>query len=100
MLSIMQNLSTLWRNSPFSDQAFENELAEDLAACIVEASFDYTYFLASSSTSGKNNLPRAAALLDIQQISEVIEIIDTQHLKTNLCGLMHCNIKSNQEKML
>ena len=52
----------------FSNQAFENELAEDLASCIVEASSAYTYFLASSSTSGKNNLPRAAALLDLSLI--------------------------------
>ena len=82
-----------------SNQAFENELAEDLAACIVEASSDYTYFLASSSTSGKNNLPRAAALLDIQQISEVIEIIDSSTFKKPIyAGSCIATVKSNQEK--
>ena len=83
----------------FSNQAFENELAEDLAACIVEASSDYAYFLASSSTSGKNNLPRAAALLDIQQISEVIEIIDSSTFKKPIyAGSCIATVKSNQEK--
>ena len=83
----------------FSNQAFENELAEDLAACIVEASSTYTYFLASSSTSGKNNLPRAAALLDIQQISEVIEIIDSSTFKKPIyAGSCIATVKSNQEK--
>ena len=83
----------------FSNQAFENELAEDLAACIVEASSDYTYFHASSSTSGKNNLPRAAALLDIQQISEVIEIIDSSTFKKPIyAGSCIATVKSNQEK--
>ena len=83
----------------FSNQAFENELAEDLAACIVEASSAYTYFLASSSTSGKNNLPRAAALLDIQQISEVIEIIDNSTFKKPIyAGSCIATVKSNQEK--
>ena len=83
----------------FSYQAFENELAEDLAACIVEASSAYTYFLASSSTSGKNNLPRAAALLDIQQISEVIEIIDSSTFKKPIyAGSCIATVKSNQEK--
>ena len=83
----------------FSNQAFENELAEDLAACIVEASSDYTYFLASSSTSGKNNLPRAAALLDIQQISEVTEIIDSSTFKKPIyAGSCIATVKSNQEK--
>ena len=83
----------------FINQAFENELAEDLAACIVEASSAYTYFLASSSTSGKNNLPRAAALLDIQQISEVIEIIDSSTFKKPIyAGSCIATVKSNQEK--
>ena len=83
----------------FNNQAFENELAEDLAACIVEASSAYTYFLASSSTSGKNNLPRAAALLDIQQISEVIEIIDSSTFKKQIyAGSCIATVKSNQEK--
>ena len=83
----------------FSNQAFENELAEDLAACIVEAASEYTYFLASSSTSGKNNLPRAAALLDIQQISEVIEIIDSSTFKKPIyAGSCIATVKSNQEK--
>jgi len=83
----------------FSNQVFENELAEDLAACIVEASSAYTYFLASSSTSGKNNLPRAAALLDIQQISEVIEIIDSSTFKKPIyAGSCIATVKSNQEK--
>ena len=83
----------------FSNQAFKNELAEDLAACIVEASSAYTYFLASSSTSGKNNLPRAAALLDIQQISEVIEIIDSSTFKKPIyAGSCIATVKSNQEK--
>ncbi|MEC7513242.1 MAG: FAD-binding protein [Pseudomonadota bacterium] len=83
----------------FSNQAFENELAEDLAACIVEASSAYTYFLASSSTSGKNNMPRAAALLDIQQISEVIEIIDSSTFKKPIyAGSCIATVKSNQEK--
>ena len=83
----------------FSNQAFENELAEDLAACIVEASSAYTYFLASSSTSCKNNLPRAAALLDIQQISEVIEIIDSSTFKKPIyAGSCIATVKSNQEK--
>ena len=83
----------------FSNQAFENELAEDLAVCIVEASSDYTHFLASSSTSGKNNLPRAAALLDIQQISEVIEIIDSSTFKKPIyAGSCIATVKSNQEK--
>ena len=65
----------------FNDARFANEIAEDLAECIVSVADDYCYFLASSSTTGKNNLPRAAALMDLQQVSEVIEIIDDKTFK-------------------
>ena len=65
----------------FSHEKFANEIAEDIAACVVSVKDSYDFFLASSSTSGKNNLPRAAALLDIQQISEVTEILDDKTFK-------------------
>ena len=65
----------------FVDERFGNEIAEDVAECVVQVANDYNFFLASSSTTGKNNLPRFAALLDIQQISEVIEIIDNTTFK-------------------
>ena len=45
----------------FNDSRFTNEIAEDLAECIISVAEDYSYFLASSSTTGKNNLPRAAS---------------------------------------
>jgi electron transfer flavoprotein alpha subunit len=51
-----------------------HRLAEDTAATIVPLMEDYTVLLAPASTMGKNVLPRVAALLDVGQISDIIEV--------------------------
>ena len=83
----------------FSHEKFSSEVAEDVAACVVSVSSEYDFFLASSSTSGKNNLPRVAALLDIQQISEVTDIIDDKTFKKPIyAGSCIATVHSSQEK--
>ena len=83
----------------FSHEKFSSEVAEDVAACVVSVSAEYDFFLASSSTSGKNNLPRVAALLDIQQISEVTDIIDEKTFKKPIyAGSCIATVQSSQEK--
>ena len=83
----------------FSHEKFSSEVAEDVAACVVSVSGEYDFFLASSSTSGKNNLPRVSALLDIQQISEVTDIIDEKTFKKPIyAGSCIATVQSSQEK--
>ncbi|WP_418648609.1 electron transfer flavoprotein subunit alpha/FixB family protein [Thauera butanivorans] len=53
---------------------YEHELAENLAALVVANAAGYTHILASSSTTGKNTLPRVAALLDVAQISDIVAV--------------------------
>ena len=83
----------------FKEDKFSNEIAEDVADCVIKVAEGYNYFLASSSTTGKNNLPRFAALLDIQQISEVIEIIDNSTFKKPIyAGACIATVKTHQDK--
>ena len=49
-------------------------LAENVAAQIVSMAGAYSHILAAATANGKNILPRVAALLDSQQISEIISV--------------------------
>jgi electron transfer flavoprotein alpha subunit len=49
-------------------------LAENVAALIVQIAKNYSHILAPSTSNGKNILPRAAALLDVQQISDIVAV--------------------------
>ncbi len=53
---------------------FADELAENVAAQLVALAGAYTHLLAPATASGKNIMPRVAALLDVQQISEITSI--------------------------
>jgi electron transfer flavoprotein alpha subunit len=57
----------------------DDEIAENVAALIVAIAKNYTHLLAPATSNGKNVMPRAAALLDVQQVSDVvaIESLDT-----------------------
>jgi electron transfer flavoprotein alpha subunit len=49
-------------------------LAENIAAVIISVSKYYSHILAPSTSNGKNILPRVAALLDVQQISDIVAV--------------------------
>ena len=53
---------------------YAHQLAEPMGALLVALADDYTHVLTSASTTGKNVLPRLAALKDVSQLSEVIGV--------------------------
>ncbi len=55
--------------------ALENRLAEPTAALLTGLAGSYDTVIAPATTSGKNVLPRVAALLDVAQVSEIIEVV-------------------------
>jgi electron transfer flavoprotein alpha subunit len=54
---------------------FAHQLAEEMAALIVGLMGSYNAVLAPSTASGKNIMPRVAALLDVMQISDIIKVV-------------------------
>jgi len=56
------------------DPIYAHHLAEPLAALLVQLAGDYSAILAAATSTGKNVMPRVAALLDVMQISEIIKV--------------------------
>src|SRR6478672_10254479 len=54
---------------------YEHMLAEPLAALIVSLAGGYDVLIAPATTTGKNVMPRVAALLDVMQVSDVTKVI-------------------------
>ena len=63
------------------DPIYKNFLAEDLGNLVVSVAEGFNYILAPATTFGKNFLPRVAAKLDVQQISDIISVEDADTFK-------------------
>jgi electron transfer flavoprotein alpha subunit len=57
------------------DALYEHMVAEPVAALIVSLAGGYDAILAPATTTGKNIMPRVAALLDVMQVSDVIKVV-------------------------
>jgi len=79
--------------------ALEHQLAEDLAPLIVGLADGYDHLLAPATTFGKNLMPRVAALLDVQQISDItsVEAPDT-FVRPIYAGNALATVKSSDAK--
>ncbi len=61
--------------------AYNNALAENVAPLIAEVGAAYSHILATATTTAKNIMPRAAALLDVQAISEISAVVSADTFK-------------------
>ncbi len=55
-------------------EAYAHQLPESVAPLVVDLAKGYTHILSAATTTGKNLLPRVAALLDVAQISDIVEV--------------------------
>jgi len=53
---------------------YEHQLAENISILVTELAADYEHIVATALTTGKNFMPRVAALLDVTQISDIIAV--------------------------
>lgn len=61
------------------NEAYANQLPENLAELIVELAAGASHIFAAATTTGKNLMPRVSALLDVSQISDIVDVksVDT-----------------------
>ena len=78
------------------DPIYKNFLAEDFGNLVASMGDQYSYILAPATTFGKNFLPRVAAKLDVQQISDIISIESEDTFKRPIyAGSCIATVKSN-----
>ena len=79
-------------------EPYENQLAENIAPLIQQISNKYSHILMAATTTGKNIIPRAAALADAQPISDVISIVNKDTFKRPIyAGNVIATIQSNDK---
>lgn len=54
--------------------AYDHQLPEAVAPLVAQVAADYSHVLAAATTTGKNLMPRVAGLLDVAQISDIVEV--------------------------
>ena len=78
------------------DPIYKNFLAEDLGNLVASIAEGFNYILAPATTFGKNFLPRVAAKLDVQQISDIISVEGADTFKRPIyAGSCIATVKSN-----
>ncbi|HTH98638.1 MAG TPA: FAD-binding protein [Stellaceae bacterium] len=81
------------------DAAYDHALAEPVAALLVGLAPGYSHILAAATALGKNVIPRAAALLDVQPISDISGIVDaTTFVRPIYAGNALATVKSSDAK--
>jgi electron transfer flavoprotein alpha subunit len=81
--------------------AYAHALAEPLADLLVSLAPGYTHLLAASTAVGKNVMPRVAALLDVQPISDIAGVIDADtFIRPIYAGNALATVKSADAKKI
>ena len=81
------------------DAAFANGLAEPMADLLVALAPGYSHLLAAATASGKNIMPRVAALLDSQPISDIAGVVDADtFVRPIYAGNALATVKSSDAK--
>ena len=79
--------------------AYAHQLAENLALLVAEVGAPYEHILAAHTTTGKNFLPRVAALFDVAMISDIIGVDSPDTFKRPIyAGNGIATVKSNDVK--
>ncbi|MBB4076894.1 electron transfer flavoprotein alpha subunit [Bartonella fuyuanensis] len=78
-----------------------HQLAEPIADTIIKLANDYDVIIAASNSTGKNVMPRVAALLDLMQISDITAVLSTNTFKRPIyAGNALETVRTNEQKKI
>lgn len=91
------NIQGITRVLVADDAAYAKPLAENFAPLVQSLAAKYSHVIAAASSFGKNLLPRVAALLDVDMVSEVTKIIDAStYVRPLYAGNLNATVKNNE----
>ncbi len=83
------------------ENAYQFGLAENIALLVAEQSAEYSHILATATTSAKNIMPRVAALLDVQAISDISAVVSDDTFERPIyAGSMIATVQSKDAKKI
>lgn len=81
--------------------AYEHQLAGNVALLVADVAKDYSHIIAPATTTGKNFMPRVAALLDVSMLSEVSAVVDAQTFERPIyAGNATATVKTSEDKVV
>ena len=81
--------------------AFANALAENIAPLVVELAGNYSHIIAPATTTGKDFLPRVAALLDVSMVSDITAVVDEKTFERPIyAGNAIATVQSVEDKIV
>lgn len=86
----------------FADNAaFANQLAENVAPLVAEVAGAYSHIIAPATTTGKNFLPRVAALLDVSMISDITAVVNAKTFERPIyAGNAIATVQTAEDKVI
>lgn len=84
-----------------SNPALEHQLAENVANLVVSVAGDYSHIVAPATTTGKNFMPRVAALLDVNMLTDITAVIDAETFERPIyAGNAIATVKDTESKKI
>ena len=82
-----------------SNAAYEYQLAENVADLVASLAGDYSHILAPATTTGKNFMPRVAALLDVNMLTDITAVVDAETFERPIyAGNATATVKNTESK--
>ena len=77
--------------------AYANQLAENVSLLVKDLAAGYSHIVAPATTTGKNFLPRVAALLDVSMVSDITAVVDANTFERPIyAGNAIATVKSSE----